>query len=244
MQENKLATVNGGSAVAVSKEQVIDFLKFAGLSGNLNDNELGMFVEICKQYNLNPFKREIYVSKYGSNFSIITGYEVYIKRAERSGLLDGWNCVTEGKGNDLKATITIYRKDRKFPFVHEVYYPEYCQYTKEGNPNKFWREKPITMLKKVAISQGFRMCFSDELGGMPYTMEEGVINDVQYAELSEKEDQKDIEVLKTELYNLLESPIFDAEREGILTKLHSMSSTALTKGIDWAKNKIQEQATI
>jgi uncharacterized protein YyaL (SSP411 family) len=28
------------------------------------------------------------------------------------------------------------------------------------------------MIKKVAISQGFRLCFSDELGGMPYTKEE------------------------------------------------------------------------
>ncbi|MDR1325280.1 MAG: hypothetical protein LBK00_04505 [Treponema sp.] len=28
------------------------------------------------------------------------------------------------------------------------------------------------MLKKVAIGQGFRLCFSNELGGMPYTSDE------------------------------------------------------------------------
>jgi hypothetical protein len=28
------------------------------------------------------------------------------------------------------------------------------------------------MIKKVAMAQGFRLCFSDELGGMPYTAEE------------------------------------------------------------------------
>lgn len=28
------------------------------------------------------------------------------------------------------------------------------------------------MIKKVAIAQGFRLCFSDELGGMPYTADE------------------------------------------------------------------------
>jgi hypothetical protein len=28
------------------------------------------------------------------------------------------------------------------------------------------------MIKKVAMAQGFRLCFSDELGGMPYTSEE------------------------------------------------------------------------
>jgi hypothetical protein len=28
------------------------------------------------------------------------------------------------------------------------------------------------MIKKVAMAQGFRLCFSDELGGMPYTADE------------------------------------------------------------------------
>ena len=28
------------------------------------------------------------------------------------------------------------------------------------------------MIKKVAMSQGFRLCFPDELGGIPYTQEE------------------------------------------------------------------------
>jgi hypothetical protein len=36
----------------------------------------------------------------------------------------------------------------------------------------FWKNKPVTMTKKVAMAQGFRLCFSDELGGMPYTAEE------------------------------------------------------------------------
>ena len=35
-----------------------------------------------------------------------------------------------------------------------------------------WKEKPVTMIKKVAIVQGFRMAFPDEFGGMPYTAEE------------------------------------------------------------------------
>jgi len=53
-----------------------------------------------------------------------------------------------------------------------VYYNEYVQRTKEGRPTKFWADKPYTMIKKVAMAQGFRLCFSDELGGMPYTADE------------------------------------------------------------------------
>jgi hypothetical protein len=35
-----------------------------------------------------------------------------------------------------------------------------------------WENRPTFMTQKVAISQGFRLCFGDELGGMPYTVEE------------------------------------------------------------------------
>jgi phage recombination protein Bet len=156
----------------VSTKQLTGYLDIMGLATQLTEKEKNQFLEISQAFGLNPFKREIYCSKYGNQMSIIVGYETYIKRAERSGMLDGWGVVTEGKVDDksLKAIITIYRKDRKMPFIHEVYYSEYVQ-LKDGNPNKFW-QKAHTMIKKVAMAQGFRLCFNDELGGMPYTKEE------------------------------------------------------------------------
>ena len=72
----------------------------------------------------------------------------------------------------MVATITIHRKDWSHPFVHSVYFAEYVQIKHDGTPNKFWKEKGVTMIKKVAMAQGFRLCFSDENGGMPYTSEE------------------------------------------------------------------------
>lgn len=167
MENNKLTTVQ-----QISTKQLTGYLDIMGLATQLTDKEKNQFLEISQAFGLNPFKREIYCSKYGNQMSIIVGYETYIKRAERSGMLDGWGVVTEGKVDDksLKAIITIYRKDRKMPFVHEVYYSEYVQ-LKDGNPNKFW-QKAHTMIKKVAMAQGFRLCFNDELGGMPYTKEE------------------------------------------------------------------------
>ena len=35
-----------------------------------------------------------------------------------------------------------------------------------------WKFKPCTMLKKVCISQAFRMFFPEELGGFPYIQDE------------------------------------------------------------------------
>ena len=167
-------TVNAVDAATLKK-----YLRAANLVGHLNDAETDQFIQISTAFGLNPFKREIYASKYGNNFSIVVGYETYIKRAERSGNLAGWKVTTEGSVNfqkphesDLKALITIHRNDFKFPFEHEVFFSEYCQRTKQGQLTRFWREKPITMIKKVVMSQGFRLCFSDELGGIPYTKEE------------------------------------------------------------------------
>lgn len=181
--ENSLTKVD-----QVTETQLTGYLTAMGLTPTLTDKEKMQFLEIARAYNLNPFKREIYCTKYGNTFSIIVGYESYIKRAERSGLLNGWSVKTEGSGNDLKAIVTIHRKDFSQPFIHEVYYSEYVQFKSDGTPNQFWKNKPITMTKKVAISQAFRMCFSSEIGGMPYTAEEIVEEEASYTIITEPKD--------------------------------------------------------
>jgi len=173
--KNEIANNNVG---AIDVDKIKTYLETMNLTSNLTKLEVQQFVEISIAFGLNPFKREIYASKFLDKFSIIVGYETYIKRAERSGILAGWKVTTDGQmSNDsnkctLKAIIQIHRKDWPNPFEHEVLFNEYVQRKKDGTPNRFWAEKPITMIKKVAIAQGFRLCFSDELGGLPYTKEE------------------------------------------------------------------------
>ncbi len=162
----------------VDQKKIKEYLDTFGLTKQLSPQETAQFTQIAQAYQLNPFKREIYCIPYGQGqnrrLSIITGYEVYLKRAERTGKLDGWKCWTEGNFKlenglpvgDMKAVIQIKRKDWTEPFLHEVYLDEYAQ------NNSMWRSKTRTMLKKVCIAQGFRMAFPDELGGMPYSQEE------------------------------------------------------------------------
>lgn len=173
----EIEIANNNTSVPI--EKIRSYLEAMNLASNLTKAEANQFIEIASAYGLNPFKREIYASKYGSNFSIIVGFETYLKRAERSGKLAGWSVETSGNidwnnimNSGLCATITIYRKDWNYPFIHSVYFCEYVQRKSDGTPNKFWREKPYTMIKKVAMAQGFRLCFSDENGGLPYTSEE------------------------------------------------------------------------
>jgi len=156
----------------ITKELILSYMNSFGIGATLNDNEKAQFINVAVAYRLNPFKREIYCNPYetknGRKLSIITGYEVYLKRAERVGDLDGWKVTTTGyiKDHNLKAHITIHRKSWSQPFEHEVEFSEY-------NLNQsVWLTKPITMIKKVVTAQGFRLAFPDELGGMPYTADE------------------------------------------------------------------------
>ena len=139
---------------------------------SLTKEQFNLFVATARECCLNPVKREVYAVVYNDyksgekKMNIITGYEVYLKRAERTGKLNGWECHTDGQGNQMKAVVTIDRKDWEHPFKHEVYMSEY------NTGKSLWASKPITMLKKVAMAQAFRLAFPDELGGMPYTSDE------------------------------------------------------------------------
>lgn len=179
----------------VTDIQINKYLK--SLGSKLNETHTNQFIEMCKGFNLNPFKREIYGIGFGNNFNIVIGYEVFLKRAERSGCLTGWRFWTEGElktvtkevnfkdklGNwkkkfvdaprGIKGCIEIHRKDWEKPFYHEVYIEEYSP------DNKIWCSKPRTMIKKVAAAQGFRLAFPVELGGLPYIEDElSNVNDI------------------------------------------------------------------
>ena len=161
----------------ISRDQIIKYMNTFGLASELNDLEKQQFIQIAEAYQLNPFKKEIYAVPYGEGeyrrLSIITGYEVFIKRAERTGKLDGWHAWVEGDTEDtFKAMIEIFRKDWSHPFQHQVYWKEAVQRRRDGSLTQFWKKMPKFQLRKVCISQGFRLCFPDELGGMPYDASE------------------------------------------------------------------------
>ena len=188
MNSNEITVVENNTPASTPAEtkpaQVVDKTNYlekaneylASMGNTLPEDKRKMFIELAQAFRLNPFKREIYAVGYGDKWNIITGYEVYLKRAEGIGLLDGWETEVTGEGEDLAVTVVINRKDWSKPFKHTVYYREVCQYTTDKNgkliPNKVWAKQPIFMTKKVAISQAFRLCFPDDFAGMPYAEEE------------------------------------------------------------------------
>lgn len=155
------------------KPQVVDYkkkaLEYLKATGNkLPENQQLMFLEIAAEFQLNPFKREIYAVGYGNNFSVITGYGSYLNKAESSGVYDGYETSwqEDANGKIISCTCLVYRKDRSRPTKQTVFFNEYNLNT------SIWKAKPHTMIEKVAIAQAFRKAFPDVLGGMPYTKEE------------------------------------------------------------------------
>jgi hypothetical protein len=173
--------------------------------------ELGLFLGICKAVRLNPYKREIYLVKYGTYpAEIVTGYETYLKRAERSGSYRGFKSWIEGNIEDgnAKACIDVYRDGWDKPFHWETEYVESVKYTKTGAVTKFW--KPWRRQhKKCNISQAFRLVWPDEMDGLPYIREE--IQDGEIIEAEAKEPIEQAEAITQEADNAGESQKFTQE---------------------------------
>ena len=150
----------------IDSKTIKDFL-FSSQT-KLSESQQNMFMQLAIRNQLDPFKRDIYAIAYGNDFNIVTGYQVYIQRADSTGNLDGWECTAlRGNKNELTgARITIYRKDFAHPFMWEVSLSEF------DKGQSSWKKMPEFMIKKVCIGQGFRLAFPNELGGMPYLQEE------------------------------------------------------------------------
>ncbi len=120
-----------------------------------NDNEFGVMIELARKYQLDPFARQIWLVKYGDNpAQIFCGRDGYLAIAHRSGQFDGMESGTRKNGDDLVGWCKVYRKDMSHPFEVEVYASEY------STGKNLWRDKPRTMIQKVAEAQCLRRAFS------------------------------------------------------------------------------------
>lgn len=122
-----------------------------------SNNEFLVLVELANKYNLDPFARQIWAVKYGSEPArIFAGRDGYLAVAHRSGQFDGMKAWLNkaADGSIESATCVVYRKDMKEPFEVTALMEEYN--THKG----VWADKPGTMLIKVAQSQCLRQAFA------------------------------------------------------------------------------------
>lgn len=156
---------------------------------NATDMDMIYCMKVAETFNLNPILKQIYFVERVTNINgqriskiePLAGRDSFLTLAHRSGKFAGIEseCAIKQKAvlqdgewmnkNELVATARVYRTDNERPFCAEVSYGEYVQRTGKGEITKFWREKPETMLKKVAESQALRKAF--DISGL-YSVDE------------------------------------------------------------------------
>jgi len=164
-------------AIAKQDQQhLVEMLRvlFPQLQG-VSDLEIAKAVALTKRLGLDPFKREVHFIPFKGTVQVVVSYLEYIKRAERSGKLDGWEARLGKDEFGEFAEVEIFRKDWEYSFTWRAYLNE----VKKDTPN--WKAMPLFMLRKTAIAQAFRLAFPEETQELP--LEEGEI--VEYETVEE-----------------------------------------------------------
>jgi phage recombination protein Bet len=201
-KEKTIEYESNGAIVKLSSDIVKKYL--VNGNGNVSDQEVVMFLNLCKAQHLNPFLREAYLIKYGTApASIITGKEVFTKRARRNESYAGHEAgvIVQRKdasieyragtlllkGEDLVGGwAKVHIKGDSVPLEITVTFSEYCLY-KDGKPASNWAVKPATMIRKVALVQALREAFPEDLQGM-YDAAESSIDDQALSDLPPTQD--------------------------------------------------------
>ena len=72
-----------GAEVKLTPAIVRNYL-VSGDKDSVTDQEVALFINLCKYAKLNPWLKEAYCIKYGSEpATMVTGKEAFLKRAER-----------------------------------------------------------------------------------------------------------------------------------------------------------------
>jgi len=179
-----------GERVKLSPNVIRQFLVSG--DGRVSDQEVVMFLNLCRYQHLNPFLREAYIIKYGNSpATIVTGKEVFTKRAYRNKEYAGQQAgvvvqLQDGKLENRIGGIVledehlaggwakIYIKGYQVPVEVTVAYDEYVGRKKGGEVNSQWQNKPATMIRKVALVQALREAFPEDFAGLYSAEETGV----------------------------------------------------------------------
>lgn len=191
--EIKVSYSVGGNEVTLTPNTVANYL----VRGNskATEQDIIMFMSLCKFQKLNPFLNEAYLVKYGSQpAQMITSKEAYFKRAEENpnfkGIRSGIIILRQNEIQEVEGCFQapgdlllggwaeVYRSDRDYPVVAKVNLSEY------DKKQSVWTEKKSTMIAKIAKVQALREAFPSQLGAM-YLGEETA----EYAEVSEVETE-------------------------------------------------------
>ena len=176
-----------GESVKLTTTMVKNYLTNG--SGDVTDQEVAMFINLCKYQKLNPLVRDAYLIKYGSQpATIVTSKDAIMKRAMRNPNYGGHQAGviiidTDGEITNRTGSMVLpgeqivggwaktYVKGYEVPIETTVGFEEYAGRKNDGSLNSMWANKPGVMIRKVALAACLREAFPEDLQGM-YASEE------------------------------------------------------------------------
>lgn len=178
-----LPTTTKGEMEILSRDK-IDLLKRTICKG-ATDDELELFVSVCKRLGLDPFARQVHAVKRYSradgreSITIQVGIDGYRSIADRTGNYAGsdepvYIPADESAPQPTKATVTVWKMvhGERRAFTASARWSEYAAiHPKTGKTLGKWEQMPYFMLSKCAEALALRKAFPAELGGV-HTSEE------------------------------------------------------------------------
>lgn len=134
------------------------------------DNELGLFLQVCKNHKLDPFTRQIHFVKRAGKGTIqisIDGLRAIAERTEQYAGND--DPVFDSETAPKKATVTVWKmvSGQRCPFTATA---RWSQYYPKGS-GFMWDKMPHLMLGKCAEALALRKAFPESMSGL-YTDDE------------------------------------------------------------------------
>lgn len=121
-----------------------------------SDTEIAAALIIAEQHDLNPFAKEIYVTRSHGKLLVIVPIDGWAKLVNREGSYDGceFETILDEKGKPYSIACRMFRKDRSHPTEITEYLSE-CH--RDTEP---WNGWPSRMLRHKAFIQAARYAFS------------------------------------------------------------------------------------
>lgn len=174
-QEHSVTFQANGEDVKLAPSTVRNYLVSG--NGKVTDQEVVMFINLCKYQHLNPFLNEAYIVKFGSQpAQLITSKEAFMKRAEANEHFRGSKAgVIVVRNNEIiysqgafalpSDTIVggwaeVKRDDREEPIHIEISFDEF------NKKQATWKDMPANMIRKTALVNALREAFPDSLGSL------------------------------------------------------------------------------
>lgn len=209
------------------------------IAAGCSDDELALFLQVCRSSGLDPFRRQVYAIVRGKDdkrqMSIQTGIDGYRLLAARTGDLAGIDDPaydSEDADHPNRASVTVWRwsHGQRIPFTATARWKEYAALY-DGKASGKWRDMPYLMLGKCAEALALRRAFPAELSGV-YTADEMAQADAITPDLSPTTYVESLPAEVAEVSNLtladerIDQALRNRELLGLLTQLGRVEQRA------------------